>query len=119
MIINDKERIIDIKKPDNIFSGEVIFKHIINKDILNNLGRVYSEVTIKPNSEVKFHTHINEFEIYHIIKGKGLYNDNNIEEKIVGPNDVTYCPTNTGHAIKNISEDEDLVFIALILSDIN
>ena len=73
-----------------------------------------TEKEMKDSSRA-YHTHEGEGEAYHILQGKGLYNDNGTKYE-VHPGDTTFTCDGAGHAIENIG-DEDLVFMALILLD--
>ena len=74
-----------------------------------------TEKEMKDSSRLAYHTHEGEGEAYHILQGKGLYNDNGTKYE-VHPGDTTFTCDGAGHAIENIG-DEDLVFMALILLD--
>ena len=54
-------------------------------------------------------------ETYHILSGRARYNDNGKEIEI-GPGTTTFCGDGEVHAIENISDTEDLVFMALIIN---
>ena len=114
MIRKNEDRKIVVMESTGNAVGKVTFKNIINKDEFCNSGSLFSEITIAPKSMVKYHEHHNEFEVYYIIKGEGIYNDNNETNTVVRAGDVTYCPSNYGHSFENTSDTEDLVFIALI-----
>lgn len=77
--------------------------------------RLFSLVQVKPNEEVQYHMHIGESEIYFILSGQGIYNDNGNNVEVV-PGMVTLTPSGQGHSIKNTG-NEMLVFIALIIGD--
>ena len=70
---------------------------------MKDSSRLFGKVIVPPGSALAYHTHECEGEAYHILQGKGLYNDNGTKYE-------------AGHAIENIG-DEDLVFMALILLD--
>lgn len=77
--------------------------------------RMFANVTLPVGKTLDFHTHEGESEMYYILSGKGLYNDNG-ESKIITQGCVTLTPSGSGHGLKNIG-DSDLEFIALIISD--
>ncbi|MDD3746500.1 MAG: cupin domain-containing protein [Anaerostipes sp.] len=62
-----------------------------------------------------YHVHENEGEAYHILSGKGLYDDNGTKYEVEA-GDTTYTMSGQGHGIENIG-NEDLVIIPLILLD--
>ena len=82
---------------------------------INPKLRMYSLAELKPGEEVEFHVHNNESEMYYILSGEGIYDDNGTEYE-VHPGMVTHTPSGKGHGIKNTGEDM-LKFIALIILD--
>ncbi len=96
-------------------NGEVVKKHILTADALNDKTRMFAEITLAPGCSIGFHEHHGESETYYILAGTGIYDDNG-EKRSVVPGDVTFTPSGKGHAIAN-SGAENLVFIALILRD--
>lgn len=94
--------------------GKAIIKSLIDKEVMLNNARMFSQVTLKKGCSVGYHEHHNETEVYYILSGKGSYNDNGTIREIKA-GDVTVTPNNQGHGIENTGE-EDLVFIALILT---
>jgi mannose-6-phosphate isomerase-like protein (cupin superfamily) len=93
--------------------GETWLAQILNPDEFGNKGRLFNHNVLKPGCGLGKHRHNGEFEVYYILKGEGLYNDNGTEVTVkIG--DVTVCPSGEEHGILNTGR-EDLEFIALIL----
>ena len=65
---------------------------------LNNNGRLFANITLKPGCGIGFHMHENESELFYVIKGEVLYNDNGTEY-VCSAGDVMICAAGTGHAI--------------------
>ena len=94
--------------------GYIITRKLINtSDELNGNGRLFSHITIAPHSGIGFHMHEGDTEIYYVLSGKAEYNDNGTIVPI-GPGDVTFTPSGTGHGINN-PNDEPQDIIALII----
>ncbi|MBQ5746594.1 MAG: cupin domain-containing protein, partial [Clostridia bacterium] len=72
-------------------------------------------IKLKVGEKVNFHMHVGECELYYIISGKAIYNDNG-EKVTLEVGDVTYTPSDEGHGIENAG-DTPLEFIALIVKD--
>ena len=70
-------------------------------------------VMLPPGASVGVHSHLGEAEIYRIIAGTGMYNDNGVDVE-VHPGDVTMCPSGESHGIRNIGNDM-LTFDAVIV----
>lgn len=95
---------------------------ILHLDKLNSFTpacenlRTFAVATLEPGSEVGYHLHEGEIESYYIISGKALYNDNGTMAEL-SAGDVTYTPSGESHGIKNMSDSDNLIFIALIVKD--
>ena len=93
--------------------GTVQITNFINgPQELNDKGRLFAKITLKPGCSIGFHVHEKDSELFYILKGQGVYSDNG-EEQTVSAGDVTLCPAGTGHAIANRS-DEILELVAVI-----
>ena len=97
--------------------GQVELHHIVSAQELNGHGTMYAMGVLKPGSSIGFHEHIGNTEPYYILKGKGIFTDNDQSRTEVGPGDVCYIEVGQGHALENASEEEDLVFMALIYNE--
>ena len=88
--------------------------HIVENDELGGVGRLYGKVVLKPGSSVGWHKHTGETEPYYILKGNGVFIDNDESRTEVGPGDCCIIEEGQCHSIENTSENEDLEFMALI-----
>ncbi|HIW79893.1 MAG TPA: cupin domain-containing protein [Candidatus Bilophila faecipullorum] len=93
--------------------GSIQAALLLNEDEFEGKGRVFNHCVLKPGCSVGLHRHVNDFEVYYILKGKGVYNDNGTLVPVVA-GDVTICKNGEEHMLENNSDD-DLEFIALIL----
>lgn len=82
---------------------------------INPKIKMFSHVKLDEGEKVPFHMHVGECELYYILSGKALYNDNG-EKLSLEAGAVTYTPSGEGHGIENVGE-ERLEFIALIVED--
>ena len=71
---------------------------------LNDKGRLFSKITLKPGCSIGYHIHDKDAELFYILKGTAEYNDNGVI-RTVNPGDVTICPTGEGHGIANKTDD--------------
>ncbi len=93
--------------------GEIYITHLLTDKEMVGQCEMFASVVVPPGASLGEHYHYGNTETYHILSGKGLYNDNdNFREVKAG--DTTFCPDGAKHAIENIG-DEDLKFIALII----
>lgn len=82
---------------------------------INEQLKQFSVVELEVGKEIGYHIHNNDCDMYYIISGKGLYNDNGVEKE-VSAGTITFTPSGEGHALKNTGNDK-LVFIALVIED--
>ena len=115
MIKKSEEMTKEIKKEMRGGVGETLITHFFEKGEFKGNARLVSKIVLHPGASVGYHVHENEEEIYFIIEGKALYNDNG-EEKLLYSGDSSLCLSGEGHSIKNISDSEPLVLLALILT---
>ncbi|NPV53892.1 MAG: cupin domain-containing protein [Firmicutes bacterium] len=113
MIREAKEMAREIRERMRDGKGSVEITHIFKQDELRGKARLVARVTIPPGASIGFHEHNEEEEIYYIISGKGLANDNGTT-KLVGPGDAILTGGGAGHAIENAG-DEPLEMVAVIL----
>ena len=78
--------------------------------------RLFSIATLEPGADVGYHQHVGEIEFYYILSGNAVYNDNGKEHYLTA-GDLTYTPDGESHGIKNLSDVENLVFIALVVKE--
>lgn len=70
---------------------------------LNDKGRLFANITLNPGCGIGYHVHEQDSELFYLMKGEAIYNDNGTEYP-VSAGDVMVCPAGTGHAITNNSE---------------
>lgn len=80
---------------------------------LNDKGRLFANITLKPGCSIGYHVHEADSELFYIMKGQALYNDNGVD-CVLTAGDVMICPVGTGHSIANNGE-EDLEICAVIV----
>ena len=81
--------------------GIVEITNFVSKEELNDKGRLFANITLKPNCGIGYHVHEGESELFYLFKGEAIYNDNGTEYP-VSAGDVMICPPGTGHGIKNV-----------------
>lgn len=113
MIKNADEMISEIKQQLRGGIGSVELKHIFKQEELTGKARLVARVTLNSGCSIGWHEHVNEEEIYYIIEGKGLVNDNGTEREVV-TGDAVLTGGGASHSIEN-RWDEPLVLMAVIL----
>lgn len=77
-----------------------------------NLNMI-TTITLPPGASVSVHTHEGEAEIYRILSGTGMYDDNGTETE-VGPGFTTICRHGEQHGLINTGS-VPLMFDAIIV----
>jgi len=79
---------------------------------MHSKNRLFSKITLKPGCSVGYHEHLNEEEVYYILKGQALYNDNGTES-VLKAGDCTITRHGESHGIACYG-DEPMEFLAVI-----
>lgn len=85
-------------------NGTVEITNFASPDELNNKGRLFANITLKPGCSIGYHVHENESELFYVMTGEAVYNDNGTEYT-VSAGDVMICPSGSGHAVANNSAE--------------
>ncbi|MBR2723227.1 MAG: cupin domain-containing protein [Lentisphaeria bacterium] len=113
MIRNSSEFKSEIRTNMRGGNGDIIISHILNTaDDLKAPARLFAKLTVEKNCSIGIHEHINEEEVFYILKGTAGFNDNGTE-KILHAGDAAVT-SNASHAITNIGDDT-LEILAVIL----
>lgn len=113
MIKNANEMVSELKHEMRGGKGTVEITHIFKQDELTGKARLCARITINPGCSIGLHEHLAEEEIFYIINGKGLVNDNGAEKEVAA-GDAILTGNGASHSIENIGQ-EPLVLVAVIL----
>ncbi|MCD8021349.1 MAG: cupin domain-containing protein [Clostridiales bacterium] len=113
MIRKAKDCNIEYREHMRDGDGTVEITNFATAEELNDKGRLFAKITLKPGCGIGYHVHEKDSEIFYIMKGTAEYSDNG-EKKTVTAGDVTVCPAGTGHSITNTT-DEIVELIAVIV----
>jgi len=115
MVRKKSECTVEMREHMRQGPGTVKITHFVTEEELYHHGRLFANVTLVPGAGIGYHTHEHESEIFYILKGTALFNDNGAEIT-VHAGDVTLTGGGAGHAITNLS-DEDVELVALIIQE--
>ena len=88
---------------------------LVDPKHLKGKASLFAKITVPVGCSIGMHDHVDDFEVYYIIKGKGEAFDNGeVHEVNVG--DVIYTADGNKHHIENIG-DEDLEFVAVVINE--
>ena len=113
MIKRSSEFAPDLRENMRGGDGTIAVTGFVTPEELNNKGRLFGKITLKPSCSIGYHVHETDCEIFYILKGTATYDDNG-KTYTVSAGDVTITPAGTGHSIKN-ETGEDVELLALIV----
>lgn len=93
--------------------GSVAVTHILKQLQMRGKCRFFGKMSINPGCSVGLHRHDNEEEIYYILKGNGIAEDNGIRQEVKA-GDVILTGDGCSHSVENIS-GETLEVLGIIL----
>lgn len=96
--------------------GTIEIRHILSKDELMGHGTMYAHVVFPPHSSLGFHQHVGNTEPYYVLKGRGIFVDNDGSRTEIQPGDVCVIEVGQSHAIENPNE-EPLEIMALVINE--
>jgi len=95
-------------------NGTIHITQIIEKTELLANCRLFARMTINPGCSLGYHQHENEEEIYYILSGQGVVNDNGTM-RTVNPGDAVLTGNGASHSIEN-QGTEPLELVATVLT---
>lgn len=113
MIKRANEMVKEIKEQMRGGKGSVEILHVFQQEELKGKARLCAKITINPDSSIGLHQHDNEEEIFYIINGQGMVNDNGTFSE-VGVGDSIITGNGASHAVENTG-DTPLEMMAVIL----
>ena len=117
MVINEKEMLTEIVEKAHDGSGITEIKHLIPPDKMPANASMFSIATLQAWSSIGVHTHLTESEVYYILSGKGVIDDDGRRIPIKA-GDCHMCCKGSEHGIVN-DNDEPLVFLVVIIEETN
>ena len=94
--------------------GIAVRKQLIqNNTDLCDKGRLFNHMILEPGAAIGYHEHNGDSELYYILTGKGVYNDNGTDEQVEA-GDLTIVKSGEGHSLKNTGS-EPMTLIALVV----
>jgi mannose-6-phosphate isomerase-like protein (cupin superfamily) len=93
--------------------GSVDILNIVSKEHLPSKARLVGLITLEKGCGIGKHEHTGESEIYYVLSGQGVLDDNGTIREIK-QGDCNLCRSGESHAISN-ERDEPLKLIAAII----
>ena len=115
MITRKNDMPVDVKVAMRGGNGTVELTSFATPEELNNKGRLFANITLKPGCGIGYHVHENETEMFYFAAGAGKVCDDGEWYDIAAGDSMT-TPGGHGHAVENTG-DTDLVLVAVIVLD--
>ena len=109
-----EERTVELTEHKCGGDGHVRIEPLLGDKEMDGKVKLFARVTLEPGCSLGYHEHHGNSETYYILTGSGRYNDNGVMLD-VGPGDVTFTPSGSGHGLANTGKD-NLEFMALIIN---
>lgn len=113
MVKYASETLKEIKEQMRGGKGSVTLRQIFSKDEMHGRARLCAAITINPGCSIGLHEHKDEEEIFYIVSGTGVVDDNG-EEKTVAAGDAILTGGGAVHAVEN-REAVPLEMFAIII----
>jgi len=113
MIKTPEQMTHEIKAQMRGGTGEVEILHLFDREELTGKSRLVAKLTMQQGCSIGFHEHGQEEEIYYILEGEGVFDENG-QETVVSPGTATLTGNGSGHSIRN-DRPQPLVLMAIVL----
>lgn len=94
--------------------GQAVITDILDKGDYNGHARLLGTIRLEPGCSIGPHVHENEEEVFYVLQGEAVYNDNGTEQTLTA-GDSCICLGGQTHSIANRA-DKTLVIFAAILT---
>ncbi|MBO5306101.1 MAG: cupin domain-containing protein [Clostridia bacterium] len=109
MIIKASNCKVDARKNMKGGDGTVYVTEFVTPKELNDKGRLFGNIHLDPGASIGYHVHEGESELFYVVRGEAVYNDNGTEYPI-SAGDTAIVTAGNGHAVANRgTEPVDLV----------
>ncbi|MGL5020944.1 MAG: cupin domain-containing protein [Mycoplasmatales bacterium] len=115
MIVRDKSS-VPLKRLDPLGGLGVLNGYeILNSELFDQKLSGFFINVLEVDSEIGFHQHVNNKEVYYIISGEGQVKDNDNKWIDVNKGDTLFTNIGEFHALKNVGS-KNLEFLAFIIN---
>ena len=113
MIIKSSEYKKDARANMKGGDGTVYVTEFVTSAELNEKGRLFGNIHLDPGASIGYHEHEGESELFYVVSGEAVYNDNGTEYPLHA-GDTAVVTDGNGHGIANRGT-EPVDLIALIV----
>jgi len=115
MVIRNSEMSVNVNTNMRGGEGNVKIAKIVEKPHYDGNSRLIATIHLEPGASIGTHVHEGEEEIFYVLSGEALYNDNGTDV-VMHEGDSCVCRNGESHGLKNNRTDRELVVMAIILT---
>ncbi len=115
MIIKNEGMVKEVRENMRGGGGRAIIMHALSKEALPPKFRLLGQIVLEKGCGIGRHEHVNEAEMFFVLQGEGVYDDNGTE-CILNKGDFSVTYSGQHHAVRNI-KDEALIILAAIITE--
>jgi len=93
--------------------GEIDVTRLLDMEQFQGKGRLFAHNKIRPASSIGLHQHNGDFEVFYILNGEGIVDDNGSKAPVKA-GDVILTGNGESHSLENTGSS-NLEYIALVL----
>lgn len=93
--------------------GSVKVRHVLDADEIHGKSRMAAVITLEPGCSIGEHVHENEEEIFYVMSGNVVYNDNG-EMKTLSAGDSCICYGGEKHSVANRTDKTAELFAVIL-----
>lgn len=93
--------------------GEINVTRLLEMEQFQGKGRLFAHSKIRPASSIGLHQHNGDFEVFYILSGEGIVDDNGTKAPVKA-GDVILTGNGESHSLENTGSS-NLEYIALVL----
>ncbi len=113
MIRRKEECKVEVREAMKGGPGSVVQTSFASKEELLNKARLFGNLHLEPNCGIGVHTHEGESELFYIVNGTVVYNDDGVEHELHA-GDLAVVEPGHSHGVSNRS-DAPADLVALIV----
>ena len=108
----DREHLIreNLRGGKGIIETDIMYK----ADEMMGKATLFNRLTIKPGSSIGGHDHVQDAEIYYVLEGEIVVDDNG-KDVVMTKGDAMFTGGGEHHAVENRS-DKDAVILAIVIA---
>ncbi|MBQ1421370.1 MAG: cupin domain-containing protein [Firmicutes bacterium] len=96
--------------------GSMKLHKLMTEEELHGETTLIARVVLDPSSEIGYHRHVGEIETYYVMSGQGMFKDEDGVERPIGPGQIGVIHDGQCHGIRNLSDEEPLVILAVVVN---